>query len=192
MKNYGVPMKQSHSKPRLSLRNKRGSVMIVSLAILALLTVAAAFSMQRTTLQVRMINNMDYKRQISTTTFTYIEWMMAHLNDPQTQTGVLSTMISTAKADENAGLDTSATAISIYDEYNWSTPALPNMKAVVSVTDEITVEALPVTSSLKTNEGNSPGAQAPYFFRAVFTGRDNSGNITTTMEQGFIKYGPAS
>ncbi|MBM96895.1 MAG: hypothetical protein CMI09_13745 [Oceanospirillaceae bacterium] len=170
---------------------QKGSAMILSLAILALLTVGAAFSMQRSTLQVRMINNMQYKQQVSNATYTYVEWMLAHLNEPNTDTGVLSDLIKSHKNASDS--DSAIPSISLYSKYNWQTPVLPNMKAVVQVTDTITIEALPsdAPNSRKFNEGNSQGAEAPYFFKAVFLGSDDSGNITSTMEQGFIRKGPA-
>ena len=165
--------------------------MILSLAILALLTVGAAFSIQRSTLQVKMINNMQYKQQVSNATYTYVEWMVAHLGDEFTDTGILSTLISEHKVSVNSNTDTPA--ISLYEKYKWKTPDLKNMRSVVKVTDTFTIEALPsdAPNSRKFNEGNSAGAEAPYFFKAVFVGTDASGNITSTMEQGIIRKGPA-
>ena len=157
---------------------QRGSAMIVSLAILTLLTVGAAFSMQRSTLQVKMITTQQYKQQVSNTTYTYIEWMMANLVAADKE--ILSNFISEDQTNRSNGQPIGSTSMSLYGSYKWEKPNLPNMQAVVSVTDTVTIEA-----AKSRQEGHSQGTKKLYYFKAVFVGRNASGSITSTMEQGF-------
>ena len=179
-------MKAINTMPRSS---QKGSAMILSLVVLALMTVTAAFNMQRTTLQVRMVNNLQHKLQINSAAYTYTMGMIHQLSQDNTSTTNLQPLITEAKAKAVAHDDSALEkSLDIYKAYNWDHPSLTHMPTVAGVTNKVTIDdtIYDKPHSLKFVEGNSVGGKAPFFFKSKFISANEPGTITTTMEQGFI------
>lgn len=186
-----VPTRQSRFKHSQlgHISKQSGSAMIVSLAILTILTLGAAISMQRSTLQVRMISNMHHKQQVTNATYSYIDNMISILRNDNTTTTVLGQLIEKEESNVSNGADPGSTKIDIYKEYNWPNPVLPNMKALASVDNTVTVTTQSDGTTPVISHRNSPngslGAGTYAYFTSTFTGTDKSGNLSTVMEQGF-------
>ena len=171
--------------------SQHGSAMIVSLAILAMLTVAAAVSMQRTTLQVKMVGNMQQKHAVSSILNSNSSYFIGLANsddnpDSELLSNELTKFISQNKVSLSKGNSAGSLSVSLYDVLNWDYLSFPNMKTAVTITDttiiEKSVDRSSGSMSLKNIAGSSEGSR--YYMRSTYVGTDEHGN-TVTVEQGF-------
>lgn len=166
--------------------------MIISLAILALMTVAAAFNMQRTTLQVRMVNNLQDKNETTAVAYSTLQAMLGNINDDQFDSGPLNAEVNKyrAKIFENKSDDKDK--FDIFDMYSWDYPKLPNISATAEIENKVFIDKIPdkIPHSLKYAKGHSLGSKSNYYLTSSFVSRNSSGKITTYMEQGFLIEAP--
>ncbi|MCY0964408.1 pilus assembly PilX family protein [Parathalassolituus penaei] len=174
-------------------RKQRGSALLISLAILTLLTLGASVAMQRSSLQVKMTTNMQFKQQMFTAAYSSIESMMANLGSGDGATDALGTLITNEQNNVNAGAASGDTTIDIFSESSWTAPEHDDLKAVDSVSNLVSVDQLPSGKkySLRDSAGNSAGTQAPYYFASQVIASNAGGNISSVQRQGFVVMGAA-
>jgi type II secretory pathway pseudopilin PulG len=182
-------MKAINTMPRSS---QKGSAMIISLAILALMTVAAAFNMQRTTLQVRMVNNLQDKNETTAVAYSALQTMMGNMNSDDFDSSPLSSEVNKHRAKIFADKSDEKDKFDIFEIYKWDYPELPNVSASAEVENKVFIDKIPdkVPHSLKYAKGNSQGSKSNYYLSSTFVSRSSSGKITTYMEQGFLIEAP--
>lgn len=168
--------------------SQQGSAMIVSLAILAMLTVAAAVSMQRTTLQVKMVGNMQQKHAVSSMLNSNSSYLIETANetDDTTVRTPISQFIDQEQINQKNGNPVGTLSVSLFDALNWEYLSFKNMKADVDITDTTIVEKISIGDSLKDRSGSREGSR--YYMRSTYVGTDENGN-TITVEQGFYVSG---
>lgn len=189
---------QSHSmmpvdKDVYSKYRQSGSALILSLAILTALTLAASVTMQRSTLQVRMVTNMQFKQQALNAGYSHIETMLNNLAADPNSTQGLSQLIEADQTNINNGLGSGTATVDIFSNNGWNPPALNGLHAITRIDNQVRVLQVPTGKkySLKQSSGNSSGTQSPYYFASRVVASNATGNISSTQEQGFVVMGAA-
>lgn len=172
---------------------QNGSALIISLVILTLLTLGASVAMQRSSLQVKMTTNMQFKQQMFNAAYSSIEAMMANLGAGDGATDALGTLISDQQESINGGGSTGDVSLDIFTDSGWTAPSFADMNAVDSVTNQVIVDQLPsgMKYSLRDSAGNSAGTQTPYYFASQVVASNAGGNISSVQRQGFVIMGAA-
>src|SRR5690554_6638031 len=73
-----------------SVSSQRGSALIISLVILTAITIGAVVAMQRSTLQVRMVGNMQHQQNVFNATLSDLSSLINHLRNIGTATSLLN------------------------------------------------------------------------------------------------------
>ncbi len=163
----------------------QGSALVLSLVILTAITLGAMVAMQRSTLQLRMVSNMQHNQQVFDATYSYASqaYYLMSQNSAATRS-----MMATILADED-------TTVEIYTANSWSEPSLPSIVGGVDGTLAISNSTAATNTNnpnyLKANSGNSSGSQATYYFSYNATGTDSSGRISSTQEIGLSYSAPS-
>jgi Tfp pilus assembly protein PilX len=181
----------SGRKPPL-FKGQQGSALIISLAILTILTLGASVAMQRSSLQVRMTNNLQFKQQMFNAAYSDIQTMMANLEaDLKTASTTLGALISDDKQTVSAGGTSGTDSMDIFAETGWTSPDYSYLQAVHTITNTVRVgqQTQGKKYSIKESAGNSVGTQKPYYFVSQVVASNSGGNITSNQEQGFVFMG---
>jgi len=161
--------------------------MLLSLVLLTVITLTAVIGMQRSTLQIKMLNNMQHHQEVFNATNDHVESAVTYLQGNIDSTRELLGPI----------IQTDNTSNQISNAYlgdNWVKPT--GYANHISVTDtirlsDISEPALASPSYLKSNPGSSAGTTQKYYFDYIATGSNSSGRITSTQEIVFHLEGPA-
>jgi|TARA_Y100000296_G_scaffold32262_1_gene37338 hypothetical protein len=161
--------------------------MLLSLVLLTVITLTAVIGMQRSTLQIKMLNNMQHHQEVFNATNDHIELGVAFLQGN----------ISTARSTLGPLIQSSDTSLMLTDVNlgpDWVEPT--GYSKHVSVVDSLELNDIsdPAQASsqfLKSNPGSSTGTTQKYYFNFTSRGSDASGRITSTQEIVFNLEGPA-
>lgn len=174
-------------------QRSRGSALLVSLVLLTVITIGAMVSMQRSTLQLRMVTNMQHQQQIFNGVYGHLrqleDEMEENVDDAKAALDPLviqeSKNIANGKPAGQATLDPFATSTVLTPI---SQPSI--VKAVTTVTNVIRLPE-PGSKNLKESKGNSQGSVSFYYFGNRSDGTDANNNIRTRQEIG-IRLGSAA
>jgi Tfp pilus assembly protein PilX len=171
------------------LTHSRGSILVFSMVILSLITFGAVVAMKRSTLQVRMTNNMQFHMDAFTSAMDSLVVMEANLAEGDS--AGLATLIAAENLDDS---DFGDVTVDLYAEEGWTLPTASNAKVIDSVTNQVRVESLPEEgngASPRENPGSSNNVIGMYTFVSQAVASDKSGNIVSTQELAFRRSGPA-
>lgn len=163
---------------------QRGSSLIISLVILTAITIGAVVAMQRSTLQVRMVGNMQHQQNIFNAAQSDLSALIDQL---RSSNNAKKTLNKSIQADnQNLDPDTAAT-IEPFTQGSLVKPPLPqNVKETINKLRLVSVE-----DSLKANEGSSSGARRTYYFANQVEATDKNDNVKSIQEIGFYYLAPA-
>lgn len=170
---------------------QRGSALVISLVVLTAITMGAMVAMQRSTLQTRMIGNMQHQQAIFNATYSNINFFYQNLERPQVATRILGDIINQELALPE-GTVIGSVAILPYDRAYESLIRPPAMGAgVARVDNELRMLRMTTSGSLKEHAGSSTGTEVPYYFASNARGMDGSNNTRSRQEMGFRYMAPA-
>ena len=168
-----------------AIKRESGSVLIYSLVILTVITITAMVAIQRSSVQLKMVNNMQHSQDVFNAAYDYLNSGVLYL---QSNIGVTRTALSQLVDTTSEELPT----VALEEATNWSAPE--GTESVKEVTDTLQMTDSTVASSgnyLKANSGSSSGTMTTYSFRYQATATDRSGRISSTQEIVFSLAGPA-
>lgn len=173
---------------RQPLHSQQGSVLLLSLVLLTVITLTSVIGMQRSTTQIRMLNNMQHQQEVFNATNMHVELGISYLQgNISTARGLLGPLIvSSGTPPKLNNLATSS---------DWVAP-VPK-KTQLSVTDglqlsEMSQQLIRSKHFLKGNNGASQGGQNKYVFSYRAEGTDRSGRISSIQEIVFNLKGPST
>lgn len=190
--------------PRPLSLSQQGSALLVSLVILTVITLGAIVAMQRSTLQLRMVGNMQHQQNLFNAAQNDINNMFEQFRNAAEASRILNKVVM---AENAASIDPNyhfgQVRINTYGsaDNTANLAVLPkysaNIKPFVAgdaSTSQNTIRSLSIPTqtehSLKSNPGSSSGALSPYYFASNVTAVDKRGN-TNTQEVGFYFMAPA-
>lgn len=177
-------------KQRFKLSNKEqsGSVLVISLVILSVITITSIVAIQRSTMQLKMVGSMQRGQAVFNSTFDYLtegqeQMNLALSNGGADVRGMLSRLID----DSNLSVD-------VFSQFNWQEPSaskeVGGVSGTLSISDFDNYSAADINPNhLKSREGGN--SEITYFFTFAATGQDRSGNITSSQEFGLTFKAPA-
>ncbi len=171
------------------MQSQTGSVMLLSLVLLTVITLTAVIGMQRSTLQIKMLNNMQHHQEVFNATNDHIELGVSFLQRDENIGVARSTLGPLIQSS-----DTTLVLTNIELGADWIEPA--GYAEHVTVVDTLQLSDIsdPATASsqyLKANPGASTGTTQKFYFNFTSNGSDASGRITSTQEIVFNLEGPA-
>lgn len=184
-----MPSMSSNFRLLGRMKHSRGSILVFSMVILSMITFGAVVAMKRSTLQVRMTNNMQFHMDAFTSAMDSLVVMEANLAEGDS--AGLATLIAAENLDDS---DFGDVTVDLYAEEGWTLPTASNAKVIDSVTNRVRVESLPEEgngASPRENPGSSNNVIGMYTFVSQAVASDKSGNIVSTQELAFRRPGPA-
>lgn len=167
-----------------SVASQRGSALIISLVILTAITLGAVVAMQRSTLQVRMVGNMQHQQNVFNAAYSDLGSLIDQLRGTATARDILFKAI---QADNvSAGSKT--------NPFAGGTLSRPNYpENIKDPENKLRILSSPSSApqSLKATEGSSAGTLAPYYFANKVNSQDKNGNAQSVQEVGFYYLAPA-
>jgi type II secretory pathway pseudopilin PulG len=188
------------------LRAQQGSALLVSLVILTVITLGAIVAMQRSTLQLRMVGNMQMQQNLFNAAQDDLNNMIGlFTQDPPEARRILNKLIVQEQANSispnyvfgQVKIDAYGSAdgdnnLTIKPAY--SNNIVPYVAGDASTSqNKIRALDIPTASSeysLKNVQGSSIGAYVPYTFASTVTAIDKRGN-SSVQELAFIVMAPA-
>lgn len=169
------------------LNKQRGSALIISLVILTAITLAAVIAMQRSTLQVRMVGNLQHQQTIFNAAYSNLGGLMEQLRQSGNTTDILNDAVTLYHQDPDAdGINPFAT------NYALTAPQLPsNVKSVTNTVKSFEPPTGSSAISLKEMEGSSGATFVPYYFTSTATADDDAQAVSSTQQIGFYFLAPA-
>lgn len=168
----------------LSVSSQRGSALLISLVILTAITLGAVVAMQRSTLQVRMVGNMQHQQNVFNAAQSDLSSLIEQLRSMSKANDLLFKAIQA----ENS---TSGSEINPFTQGGLTKPRThKNMK---DTKNKLRVISLPsaASNSLKATEGSSGGTLVPYYFANKVDAVDKNDNAQSFQEVGFYYLAPA-
>jgi len=174
---------------RQPLHSQQGSVLLLSLVLLTVITLTSVIGMQRSTTQIRMLNNMQHQQEMFNATNDHLELGMTFFQDKENYDDVedlIGPLTYNGLPDK--------TLPNIKNSLNW-TPPTPK-RAGIQVEDYIELNSLSdkllnSPEFAKGNSGASQGAQNVFYFSYIVTSTDASGRLASTQEIVFNLRGAA-
>lgn len=171
---------------------QRGSALVISLVVLTAITMGAMVAMQRSTLQTRMIGNMQHQQAIFNATYSNINHFYMNLERPQVATRILGDIINHELALPE-GTAIGSVMLRPYDRaYQDLITPPPMSRGVARVDNELRMLRMTTSGSLKEHAGSSTGTEVPYYFASNARGSDGSNNTRSIQEMGFRYMAPAA
>src|SRR5690554_826353 len=169
-----------------SVSSQRGSALIISLVILTAITIGAVVAMQRSTLQVRMVGNMQHQQNVFNAAYSDLSSLINHLRNIGTATSLLNEAVKAENIAAGSTIEPFATG-----NLTLKRPKLPNN--IKTPENKLRVLSLPSSTpnSLKATEGSSKGTLAPYYFANRVDVKDTNDNAQSVQEAGFYFLAPA-
>lgn len=186
------------SANRSMLMQQRGSSLAFSLVILTAITLGAVVAMQRSSVQLRMIGNLQQQQSIFNAAYSDIGNLFTALRNGNTANLMLGHIIAEennwlANQDPNNPAD--KIAVNPYDKelFPDMLPAVPHNETVGGTSNSISVLQLPgaTPNSLKMHAGSSAGTLVPYYFASSVNAWDTNQAVKSRQEAGFYYLGPA-
>lgn len=167
-----------------SISSQRGSSLLFSLVILTAITLGAVVAMQRSTLQVRMVGNMQHQQNIFNAAYSNLGSLIDQLRNMNTANDLL---FEAVQAENN----TPGSTIDPFALGRLYMPIQP--QNVKRPTNALRVISLPsgAPNSLKSTEGSSGGTLVPYYFANTVNAQDTNNNAQSAQEMGFFYLAPA-
>lgn len=178
---------------RLILTHQRGSSLVFSLVILTAITLGAIVAMQRSTLQLRMIGNMQHQQSLFNATVSDFSNVMTSMQEsPVTARSILGELINLENNSIAQGNSLGRIQINPY-RFNGIHVA-PKNSGVNSTTHSMQLRNMPsdTPNSLKQNAGSSAGTLVPYHFTSTVQAADTNNNTRENHEYGFYYMAPSS
>ena len=179
--------KHSRAMKSRSQRSERGSALIFSLVILTVITITAMVAIQRSTLELRMVNSMQHSQQVFNATYDYMYQGMMYMQGNMTDTRVL---LSNLITDDTS----TAVSISLENVAGWTPPIAPGTVGQIGGQLRLTEDTAEIVNNgsyLKGNSGNSQGGSTTYSFVYSAAGSDTAGRISSNQEMVFSLEGPS-
>lgn len=173
-----------------SLKTQNGSVLLFSLIVLTVITLTAVVGMQRSTLQLRMLNSMQHHQEVYNATNEQVELGTLFLrSDVRKARRIMGPLIQTP--------GTTGTGASLVNEATWVPIVLHS--SVYEITESLNLSNQSASAMANTpfnlrgsgNRGSSYGGVQTYDFTYVATGTDRSGRISSSQEIGLQIMGPS-
>lgn len=163
---------------------QRGSSLIVSLVILTAITLGSVIAMQRSTLQLRMVGNLQHQQMLFNATYGDLNTLFEGLRTLTVANRVLNQAIQAENANPGS-------TINPYNDADLTKPSVGS--GIDSPTTSLSLTELPSDkpNSLKNTEGSSAGTLAPYYFAATATTTDTGKLSSSRQEIGFYYLAPA-
>lgn len=171
-----------------SVSSQRGSALIISLVILTAITLGAVVAMQRSTLQVRMVGNMQHQQNVFNAAQSDLGSLIEQLRSMGKANDLLIQAINKEKAKANPN---DKVHIEPFTSGGLTKP--PTKKNMKNTKNELRVISLPsdAPNSLKATEGSSGGTLVPYYFANKVDATDKNNNAQSIQEVGFYYLAPA-
>jgi len=172
-------------------QQQRGSSLVFSLVILTAITIGAVVAMQRSTLQLRMIGNMQHQQTIFNDTMGNLNTLLDGLRNGNTANAILGDMIN---AENTSIANGNPAGTAQLDPYSFNLlPQPPQNTGTQATTNNIRVLQLPgnAPQSLKQHAGSSAGTLVPYYFASNVLGIDVNNQSRSRQEAGFFYMAPA-
>lgn len=175
---------------------ENGSALIISLVILTAITMGAMVAMQRSSVQIRMVTNLQHEQEVDSAALSTLNYVY----DSMVNKGALQTKIlTTADNLYKQALADGETAIPTFDPFttfssSMQQPSL-NLKSVRDSDITTRIQALPVPAGsgfyLKGKAGCGSGCSVLH--AAVITTAQSKNNvITSTQEYGIRRLTPGA
>jgi hypothetical protein len=166
---------------------QRGSALIFSLVIMTVITVGAMVAMQRTTLQARMISNLDHGQEVFRATYSTSRSFLAEIDEPgeyQIAADTLGDLILQENASFAQG---NPYGLIRLDPFRTNSITRPGYgKAIKAVSINVRMLKEPNLHSAKENKDNSQGgAKFKYYMEANAEGVTNGDVLKSRQQQGF-------
>ena len=168
----------------VSVSSQRGSSLIISLVILTAITLGAVVAMQRSTLQVRMVGNMQHQQNVFNAAYSSLGSLIDQLRSPT----IANSLLNKAIQLEN---QTAGSTIEPFSEGSLNKPTPPqNIKTPVNALRVVSSPS-DIANSLKATEGSSGATLVPYYFANRVEVKDKNNNAQSIQEIGFYYLAPA-
>ncbi|MCD8523284.1 MAG: hypothetical protein LRY66_13250 [Saccharospirillaceae bacterium] len=179
------------TRNRSAATQQRGSSLVFSLVILTAITLGAVVAMQRSTLQLRMIGNMQHQQTIFNDTMGNLNTLLNGLRNGNIANQILGDMINTENTSIANGNPPGTAQLNPY-LYNLL-PQPPQNAGTAATTNNIRMLYLPgnAPQSLKLHESSSAGTLVPYYFASNALGVDVNNQSRSRQEAGFFYMAPA-
>ncbi len=182
-------------KPSLHQR-QRGSSLVFSLVILTAITLGAMVAMQRSTVQIRMIGNLQTQQSMFNAAYSDISNLFTGMGNGNTSNQILGHLIALENQwIANGSLPDDKPEITPYDKnlFPGLLNAPPHNSTVGGTDNRVQVAQLPSgsTNSLKMHAGSSAGTLVPYYFTTNVRAWDTNNADRSRQEAGFYVLGPA-
>jgi Tfp pilus assembly protein PilX len=173
-----------------SLKTQNGSVLLFSLIVLTVITLTAVVGMQRSTLQLRMLNSMQHHQEVYNATNEQVERGVSFLRSNVSRARrIMGPLIQTPGASSSGTL--------LVNEAAWEPIVLHS--SVFQITESLDLSNQSASAIATTpfflrgsgNRGSSNGGVQTYDFTYVATGTDRSGRISSSQEIGLQIMGPS-
>lgn len=131
----------------ISQMQQRGSALIVSLVILTAITLGAMVAMQRSTVQIRMVSNLQHQQEISNAALGTLNYLFSKMmNNGVLQKNVLIEAEARYKASlvEDANGVKPAATFDPFAEFQSALSPRPDFKAKSISSNNTTIQNLPV------------------------------------------------
>lgn len=179
-----------------SLPRQRGSSLIISLVILTAITLGAMVAMQRSTVQIRMIGNLQQQQSMFNAAYGDISNLFTGLRNGNTANRILGHMIDQENQWIAAG--SNLTTKPVTNPYNRQIfagllPPSVHNSTVGGTQNQMRVAQLPgdTPNSLKMHAGSSTGTLVPYYFTTDTQAWDINNAVRSRQQAGFYILGPA-
>lgn len=179
------------TRNRSAATQQRGSSLVFSLVILTAITLGAIVAMQRSTLQLRMIGNMQHQQAIFNDTMSDLNTLFDGLRNANTANQILGDMIIAENISIANGNPAGTAQLNPYS-FNLLDQPLRNT-GTSSTTNRLRMLAPPEESSqsLKVHKNSSAGTLVPYYFASNVLGVDVNNQTRSRQEAGFFYMAPA-
>lgn len=174
----------------------KGSALIISLVILTAITLGAMVAMQRSTVQIRMIGNLQQQQSMFNAAYSNISNLFTGLRNGNTSNRILGHMIDQENQwIANGSVPNAKPIVNPYDRnlFNGLLNPPAHNPTVGGTLNEIRVAQLPgnTPNSLKMHAGSSAGTLVPYYFTTDTQAWDINNAVRSRQQAGFYILGPA-
>ena len=167
---------------------QRGSALIFSLVIMTVITVGAMVAMQRTTLQARMISNLDHGQEVFRATYSTSRSFLAEIDEPseyKVAADTLGNLILQENASFAQGNPYGLVRLDPFSNNNITRPGYGKAIKAVSINVRMLKDPEKSKNNLKLSIDNSPGTKFHYYMEANAEGVTNGNVLKSRQQQGF-------
>ena len=166
-----------------------GSALIFSLVIMAVITVVAMLSMQRTTLQARMIANLQHQQTVFNAAFSELSSFLGSIDEPAEYDDAADTLGILIMQENNNVAQGQPYGLIRYNPYDAGVIQPPaTAKIIGGSTIRVRMLRDPEMTKFdaQSNEGNSAGGtKFKYYMAAASSSSTLNQTMTASQEAGF-------